>query len=142
MQFFIVPQNVRLVTNRQTRELGDTIGLAYSLHHEKDKDDIRQGGMAERWSNSNKAADSISKARRWFKVIDKLEAASPGDRVVLEDGDMKTLQTVVAADGDAFASAQPMLAAQLADFYDAIANAKECAPVADAAPAAPEHDVS
>ena len=50
-------------------------------------------------------AFSIVKQRRWIKVIDKFEAAKPGDWISLDDADYETLKTVVEAPGRSFPAA-------------------------------------
>lgn len=65
---------------------------------------------------------SIVKMKRWQKVIEKFEAAKPGDFLELEDQDWTTLKKLVEAPGRFFPT--PVVMACMA-FSDAVLNAKD-----------------
>jgi hypothetical protein len=52
---------------------------------------------------------SVVKQRRWIKVIDKFEAAKPGDWISLDDQDYVALKAVVEAPNRLFPSTATMM---------------------------------
>lgn len=108
MKFFTYPQDIKL-RDRLSGKEGETVSFRT----------IAIG----RWANDAKAADSVAKLTRWIKIVDKLDAGKPGDLVVLEDEDHKSLCDVSERDRASMLS-QPLICAQLAPFYDAVSEAK------------------
>jgi hypothetical protein len=72
---------------------------------------------------------SIEKLRRWQKVIDKFEAAQPGDWIELEDQDYNTLKRIVESPARAFQMNNTQLMLATLPYVDLVLNAKREKPV-------------
>ena len=85
-----------------------------------------------RWLNETEATPTLTKQRRWLKVIDLFETAQkPGSTILLEDEDHATLLKVLEKVNPTI---PPMIARRLMPFVDAVENA----PAPSAAHALPE----
>lgn len=68
---------------------------------------------------------SVVKLRRWQKVIDKFEAAKPGEYVALDDEDYAVLVKIVESPAKVFQGAPTQVALACLPFIDAVVNAVE-----------------